>query len=121
MKEIKEFVCITCPMGCHLEVEVEGEEILSVGGNRCGRGIEYAKTEAIRPKRMLTTTVRVEGGTQPLVPVRTSVGVPKEKLMEYMDFINGQRVQAPVARDQEICVLPDCGVSVIATSGVEKI
>lgn len=120
MKEKKEFVCITCPMGCHLEVEVEGEEILSVSGNRCGRGLEYAKTEAIRPKRVLTTTVRVLDGTQPLVPVRTTEGVPKEKLMEYMDFINRQRVTAPIDRDQQICTLPGCKVGVIATSGVEK-
>ncbi|MBR5559691.1 MAG: DUF1667 domain-containing protein [Oscillospiraceae bacterium] len=119
MKEIKNFICITCPMGCPLTVEVEGEEILSVSGNSCARGLEYAKNEAVNPKRMLTTTVRVLGGDQPLVPVRTQVAVPKDKMMEYMGFINVQRVQAPVARDQEICVLPDCGISVIATSGVE--
>jgi len=120
MKEIKEFVCITCPMGCHLKVKVEGDEILTVVGNRCSRGIDYAKTEAVHPKRVLTTTVRVLEGDQPLVPVRTSVGVPKEKLMEYMNYINGQRVTAPVAREQEICELPDCGVKVIATTSVEK-
>ncbi len=119
MKEVKEFVCITCPMGCRLSVEVEGEEILSVSGNSCGRGLAYAKNEAVNPKRMLTTTVRVLGGTQPLVPVRTQTAVPKERLMEYMDFINGQRIQAPIQRDQVVCVLPGCGVDVIATSHVE--
>ena len=120
MKEIKEFICITCPMGCYLDVEVDGEEILSVRGNRCNRGLDYARTEAIRPKRVLTTTVRVLDGEQPLVPVRTTDGVPKEKLMEYMDFLNRQRVAAPICRGQKICTLPDCGVEVIATSGVEK-
>ena len=120
MKEIKEFIFITCPMGCYLDVEVDGEEILSVRGNCCSRGLEYAQTEAIRPKRMLTTTVRVVDGEQPLVPVRTTEGVPKEKLMEYMDFINRQHVTAPISRNQHICTLPDCGVEVVATSGVEK-
>ncbi len=119
MKETREFICVTCPMGCHLSVEVEGEEILSVSGNSCPRGLEYAKTEAVHPRRVLTTTVRVLGGDQPLVPVRTQTAVPKQSLMDYMDFINVQRVQAPVARNQEICVLPGCGVSVIATAGVE--
>ena len=120
MKEIKEFICIACPMSCNLAVEVDGEEILSVCGNRCNRGLDYAKTEAIRPKRVLTTTLRVLDGEQPLVPVRTGDGVPKEKLMEYMDFLNRQRVTAPIRRGQKICTLPGCGVEVIATSGVEK-
>ena len=120
MKEIKEFVCVTCPMGCRLTVEVEGVEILSVSGNSCPRGLEYAKNEAVNPRRMLTTTVRVLGGGQPLVPVRTQFAVPKDKMMEYMDFINLQRVQAPVVRNQEICVLPGCGISVIATAGVDE-
>ena len=120
MKEIKEFICITCPMSCNLAVEVDGEEILSVCGNRCNRGLDYAKTEAIRPKRVLTTTVRVLEGDQSVVPVRTTDGVPKEKLMEYMDYLNCQRVTAPISRGQKICTLPGCGVEVIATSGVEK-
>jgi len=118
MKEIKEFVCITCPMGCRLSVEVEGEEILSVSGNSCGRGLEYARSEAVDPKRMLTTTVRVEGGDQPLVPVRSEVGVPKNNIMEYMDFLNVQRVQAPITSQQVICELPGCGVKMIATTDI---
>lgn len=118
MKETREFICVTCPVGCRLSVEVEGETILSVEGNSCPRGLEYAKTEAVHPCRTLTTTVRVQGGDQPLVPVRTKTAVPKARLMEYMAYISAQQVQAPVARNQEICVLPGCGVSVIATMGV---
>lgn len=118
MKTIKEFLCTICPMGCALKVETEDEKVLSISGNSCNRGLAYAQTEAVHPTRMLTTTIRVIGGSEPLVPVRTEKPIPKEKQMEYMAFLNRQRVQAPVVRDQEICVLPDCDVKIIATAGV---
>ena len=35
---------------------------MTVSGNRCVRGEEYGKNEYLHPKRMLTTTVKLEGG-----------------------------------------------------------
>lgn len=118
MKEVKNLVCVTCPVGCRLSVEVEGTNIISVDGNNCSRGIEYAQSEAVTPKRMLTTTVRVIGGEMPLVPVRSLEGVPKVRIMEFMDYLADQRVQAPIEREQIICELPDCGVKIIATTNI---
>ena len=56
---MKEFICTVCPRGCRLKVD---EKKLTVTGNGCIRGIEYGKNEAVNPKRILTSTVSIEGG-----------------------------------------------------------
>ena len=43
--ETKKLTCIVCPMGCPLEVTLEGGNILSVTGNTCPRGEKYAREE----------------------------------------------------------------------------
>lgn len=107
-------------MGCNLKVEIEDDKVVSVSGNTCKRGISYAEAEAVHPLRMLTTTMLVEGGAMPVVPARTQEPVPKECMMEYMNYINACTVQAPVKRDQELCTLPGCGVKIIATADVAE-
>ena len=56
---LKEMVCITCPIGCHLTIRQDGEEI-EVSGNTCPRGKQYAIAEMTHPTRMLTTTVVIK-------------------------------------------------------------
>ena len=70
-REVKEYTCIVCPMGCPLKVELEDGKVLKVTGNTCPRGEKYAITESTAPRRVLTSTVRVTGGHLPLCPVRT--------------------------------------------------
>jgi len=106
-------------MGCALHVELEDGAVAGVSGNTCKRGLAYAQAEATHPTRMLTTTLRVQGGRQPLVPVRTCQPVPKEHLLDYMSYLNGLRVKAPVAPGTKLCSLPGCGIDVMATAGVE--
>ena len=36
--ERKELICIGCPMGCPVTVEMNGENVVSVTGNTCPRG-----------------------------------------------------------------------------------
>ena len=72
MPTTEEMICITCPMGCTLQVTHEGETVLDVEGNTCPRGLEYVRRELTDPRRMVATTVRVEGGIHPLVPVYTA-------------------------------------------------
>ena len=38
----RDLVCIICPRGCNLKVELEGKEIKGVTGNGCPRGLQYA-------------------------------------------------------------------------------
>ena len=57
----KSLICVSCPLGCPIEVEIENGEILSVTGNTCKRGDAYARAELTNPVRSLTTTVKLEG------------------------------------------------------------
>ena len=55
---ITEYLCINCPLGCHLEVEEdEKDNIVDVRGWGCKRGDKYARQEHTDPRRMVTTTV----------------------------------------------------------------
>lgn len=94
--------CVACPLGCQLTVELDGENVVSVTGNTCKRGDAYARTEISNPVRSLTTTVRCTGGLHPVVPVKSSLPVPKDKMMECMKVINSVTVQAPVEVGQVI-------------------
>jgi CxxC motif-containing protein len=91
----KEIRCIVCPTGCLVHVEnINGELIIE--GHSCQRGEEYARVEFIAPKRILTTTMRVENGFLPLIPVRSDTPIPKEKLNETLKEIAKTKVKAPV-------------------------
>jgi CxxC motif-containing protein len=91
----KDIRCIVCPTGCLVHVEnVNGELIIE--GHSCKRGEEYAREEFIAPKRILTTTMRVEGGFLPLIPVRSEKPIPKDKLEEVLKEIAKSQVKAPI-------------------------
>ena len=94
-KGFKDIRCIVCPTGCLVHVEnINGELIIE--GHSCKRGEEYAKEEFIAPKRILTTTIRVENGFLPLIPVRSDLPIPKEKLRETLKEIAKIKVKAPI-------------------------
>ena len=97
--------CVACPLGCTITVEYEGKEVFSVTGNTCKRGDAYARTEIVNPTRSLTSTVKVEGGTHPVVPVKSSKPIPKSMMFEAMQVINAATAQAPVKIGQVI--IPD--------------
>jgi CxxC motif-containing protein len=95
-KETTELICITCPMGCTLDVTHEGDAVVEVEGNACRRGEDYAQEELTDPRRMVTTTVRVAGGLHPLLPVYTSAPIPKARIFDLLEEIRKAEVQAPV-------------------------
>ncbi|NLZ52003.1 MAG: DUF1667 domain-containing protein [Thermoanaerobacteraceae bacterium] len=39
-----------------------------IHGNQCKRGIQYATDEFLNPKRISTTTVKIDGAHLPVVP-----------------------------------------------------
>ncbi len=92
----KNLICVSCPLGCPIEVEIENGEILSVTGNTCKRGDAYARDELTNPVRSLTTTVKLIGGALPVVPVKSSKPVPKDKMFDCMKLINEASIEAPV-------------------------
>ena len=68
---IRELTCIGCPLGCALTVTMEEGTVVSVTGNTCPRGDAYARKEVTNPTRIVTSTVRVQGGVCPMVNVKT--------------------------------------------------
>ncbi|MEA4882479.1 MAG: DUF1667 domain-containing protein [Clostridia bacterium] len=121
IEEERELTCIVCPVGCRLRVKLEGGQVTSVEGNSCKRGAQYALDELCAPKRTVTSTVRVRGGFLPLVPVRTSSPIPKEKIMEALRQIASTRVDAPVAIHQVIVEsVAGTGVSIIASRSMPR-
>ena len=117
--------CIICPMGCSMEVEVETnasgqKKVLSVKDNGCKRGEQYAAKELQNPTRTLTTTIKVEGGELPLVPVKTAGEVPKASLLQCMEVVRRASCKAPVKRgDVLIYDLLGTGVNVIACADIK--
>ena len=113
---MKELYCITCPTGCHLEVEMNGAEI-TVSGNGCKRGFDFAVTEMTNPTRSLTTTVRTSFPDVPVLPVRTEGEIPKNKLQEAMRALNDVVVSHSLGcGDTVLEDVAGCGIRVIATS-----
>ena len=91
----KDIRCIICPTGCLVHVEnINGELIIE--GHSCKRGEEYAREEFVAPKRILTTTMRVENGFLPLIPVRSDKPIPKDKLGETLKLIAKTQTKAPI-------------------------
>ena len=117
--ETRELICIGCPLGCPLTVEMKGTEVVSVTGNTCQNGDRYARKEVTDPKRTVTSTVRVLGGSLPVVSVKTAQDIPKNKIFDCMQELATIRVKAPVQEwDVIVSNIANTGVSVIATKEI---
>jgi len=86
--------CIVCPAGCEIIARVKKNRIIEINGNRCKKGAEYARSEVVEPKRVLTTTVRLEDG-RPL-PVKTAEPIPRELMFKAIKELKEVRVKVPV-------------------------
>lgn len=117
----KEITCIICPIGCKILIKMDGNKINLAEGSKCKRGLEYAKNEALDPKRMLTTSVLVENGKWPLVSVKSSKVVPKEKIFDILNEIKEKKIKAPVFSGQIIIKnVANTSIDIIATKTIEK-
>ena len=116
----KELICIGCPMGCPIVVEMEDGKVLSVTGNTCPRGESYARKEVTNPTRIVTTTVRVDGGKVPMINVKTEQDIPKDKILECIAALRGVTIKAPVHIGDIILEnVADTGVNIVAAGNVE--
>lgn len=113
----RELTCIGCPLGCAVAVEIEENgQIANVTGNTCKRGDDYARKEVSNPTRIVTSTVRVEGGTSDMVSVKTKTDIPKNKIFACMEGLKGICVKAPVhIGDIIVENIAGTGVDVVAT------
>ena len=105
-------------MGCPVSVELDPDgSVVNVTGNTCPRGKAYAITECTAPTRMLTSTVKVQGGRTAMVPVKTSKPIPKGMMFDIMKEINSVEVKSPVKIGQIIIEnVLDTGADIIATN-----
>ena len=117
---IIQLTCISCPLGCPLKVETDEKgAVVQVTGNTRKRGEIYGRKEVTAPERTVTSTVKVEGGSAPLVSVRTKGDIPKEKIFDCMAAIRTAKVNAPVhIGDVVIPNVCGTGVDVVATKCV---
>lgn len=108
--------CIMCPLGCEMTVTIEDGKVTDVKGNTCPRGPKYAHDEVTAPKRMLTSTVAVEGGLLPLLPVVSASVLPKERILDCAAYLRGVTVKAPVKTGDIIVKdILGLGVDIIAS------
>ena len=123
MIQEKEIVCINCPVGCRLKVKLEEKSVLSVDGNMCKRGEEFACTEAVNPVRIMTSLMRVEGRDKP-ISVKTQKPIPKNSLRECADYI----FKHPLPQDKlpirigDVVIQDICGygVDILSTQNIER-
>lgn len=115
---MRELTCITCPNGCLLQVD-ETESEIRVTGNACPRGETFAIAELTHPMRTICSTARTTYPETPVVPVRVSGEIPKERIFDVMKEINNIVLDRRVKRGDVL--IPDVlglGVDVIVTSDV---
>ena len=118
MSVTKDLTCIVCPRGCTLTVTLDptrAEPVISVAGEGCRRGVDYAVAECTHPTRTLTTTApTVDGG---VVPCKTDRPIPRELLFEAMKVINSLSAPAKVRiGDVLLEDLLGTGARVVATA-----
>ena len=122
---LKTLTCILCPIGCTLGVQLTDQDTnneYEISGGKCPKGQAYALEEMTSPKRTLQSSIGVEGGHLPLVSIKTSSPVPKEKIMELMAYINDLSFEAPIQiGDILVENILGLGASIVATKNIEKI
>jgi CxxC motif-containing protein len=117
----QEITCIVCPLGCKILVRATEDQFELLDGNKCKKGVEYARSEALDPRRMLTSSVLVKNGEWPLVSVKSSKPVPKPKILAVLKEIKKAKVNAPVKLGQLIIKnVAGTKIDIVATKSIKK-
>ena len=110
----KELTCIECPVGCHIEVDLEYDnKVAAVRGNSCLRGKAYAESEVVCPVRTITSTVRAQDGT--MVWVKTDKPVKKSEIFAVMAKINSLVIPDGIKEKQVVAANITEDINLIAT------
>ena len=112
-----DLVCIVCPKGCKLSIDEKGEAF----GASCKRGVDFAKTELSSPTRTVCSTVSTTFSHRPVLPVRTSGEIPKDKIFAFMDFVKTVKVDKAVKCGEVLAEnILGLNVNLIATDDLEQ-
>ena len=121
MSEVREMVCIVCPVGCRLRAEGSGAN-WKVTGNTCPKGERYALEEMTNPTRIITSSVQISGGHMQLLSVKTGGPVPKQKIPDVLTALYSVRAAAPVAvGDVVLRNAAGTGVDIVATRSIRRV
>ena len=92
---------------------------MEVTGNTCPRGADYARKELTDPRRIVTSSVKVQGGHLPCVSVKTETDIPKDKIFECVRALKDVVLTAPVEIGRVVAEdVAGTGVRVIATKWI---
>lgn len=108
-------------MGCPLEVLIEDGAVVSVSGNTCPHGDEYARKEVTNPTRIVTSSVRVTGSETgaKTVSCKTEHDIPKDKIFDVIRDIKDTVITCPVHIGDVVREnVAGTGVSMVATKEV---
>lgn len=115
-----ELTCIVCPRGCLIQLIKENEDYIC-SGNQCKRGEVYAIQEVTEPRRMITTTVRIEGSKLKRLPVVSRSAIKKEIIFDIINELEKIIVNAPVSvNDVIVSNILDSGIDIIASRSIKK-
>lgn len=111
-------ICIGCPLGCRVKISQDKKgKVVAIKGAECKRGEKFVLKEFSDPVRTVTATVRTGEDSFPLLPVRTSRPVPKERVHEIMLETVRARVTPPVkAGDVIVKNVLKTGADLVATT-----
>lgn len=113
--ETKDLTCIGCPLGCLVTVTLDHGSVVSVSGNSCKIGDNYARKEVVCPMRIVTSSIPVRG-TEARISVKTASDIPKSAIFDVMAQIHQSSATAPIKiGDIIIANVANTGVDVIAT------
>lgn len=105
-----------------MDTEYNSKGIKSITGYQCKKGQLYAKEELFKPTRILTTTVKVDGGVLPLVSVKTDKPIPKHMIFTVMAEVMRVTLSAPVKLgDIIIKNVQNTKANIVATKTVEQL
>lgn len=113
------YTCIVCPKSCSITVIDEGK--LNFEGYGCKKGITHAKNEYLHPMRMITSTVKIVGGSFNRLGVIGTAEIPKSQLRACLQEIYKITVEAPVAREEIIIKnILGTGCDIVAAMSMDK-
>ena len=118
---MKELVCIVCPRGCTIRAGKNSDGTFDITGNTCRRGYDFAVSELTAPMRTVCSTVGTVFPDCPVVHVRVSREIPRDRIFDVMGEINRVTVRQRLGRgDAVIKDVLGLGADVIITSDILK-
>lgn len=109
--------CTICPNGCQIKWDGGNK---SCSGNKCPRGVLFAQQERTDPRRILTTTVRVQrDGAVELLPVKSASPIKRKDLVSFVSEIKNIKLENEVFIGSEIGIFEKNGeiIRVVSTKG----